>query len=290
MAAIKQKKFKSGAKRVPPIKPNLRGARNMVAASYRAANYSKAAAIRFWSTITFIVFLTIFGALWLGGLLPNVQQAGADFKKNRLVAMGFVVDRIDVLGEGRLREEDVRRALQVQEGDYIFDANLSEAKARVESLSWVDDALVRRLWPNRIVVQIVERRPFALWQKDGEVKLVDATGFAIEDANAMAFSDLPLFVGEGAEAAGLDLQAVLANYPDITRRLDASIYVSEQRWDLVLNKRRLTVKLPTGEAAPALDRLMSLHARTQILDRAVETIDLRLADRISLSPQQADRA
>jgi len=289
MATVKKQKYKSSAKRVAPIKPNLRGARNMVAASYRAANYSKAAAIRFWSAIVFIVFLTIFGALWLGGLLPNVQQAGSEFKKNRLIALGFVVDRIDVLGEGRLKEEDVLRALQIQKGDYLFEGSLVDAKERVESLNWVDDALIRRLWPDRIVVQIVERRPYALWQKDGDLKLVDATGFVIENTDTTSFSKLPLFVGAGAEQAGLALNEVLERYPDIASRLDASIFVGEQRWDLILNNRRLRVKLPAGEALPALDRLMALHAKTQILDRAVEVIDLRLADRISLSPKQADR-
>lgn len=290
MAAVKNKKFNANNRRVSPLKPNLRGARNMMAAKYRESNYSKAAAIRFWSGITFVVLGTIFMALWLGGVLPDVRKAGTEFKQNRLMAMGFVVERVDVMGEGRLREDDVRRALKIQNGDYLFGADLTAAKERVESLSWVENALVRRLWPNRIVVQIIERRPYALWQKDGVIKLVDASGTLITDADAMAHTNLPLIVGAGAADQAPVLQAMMTEFPTLSRRVNAVVYVSEQRWNLVMNDSRLTVKLPTDNPRAALATLNALDARTQILDREVEVIDLRLSDRITLSPRLADRA
>lgn len=289
MAAVKQKNFNAN-RRVSPLKPNLRGARNMVAAKYRQANYSKAAAIRLWSGIVLTVLGTIFLALWLGGVLPDVRQAGENFKRERLMAMGFVVDRVDVMGEGRLREDDVRQALQINQGDYLFGADLKTAKARVESLTWVDDALVRRLWPNRIVVQIIERRPYALWQKDGVVQLVDASGTMIAAAEAMKYAHLPMVVGKGAAERAANLQAVLSGFPDINRRINACVYVSESRWDLVMMDRTLTVRLPENDMAAALSKLAGLQARTQVLDRDVATIDLRLTDRITLSPTISDRA
>ncbi|WP_371395451.1 cell division protein FtsQ/DivIB [Fretibacter rubidus] len=289
MAAVKQKKFNAN-RRVSPLKPNLRGARNMMAAKYRQANYSKAAAMRFWSGIAITVFGTIFLALWLGGVLPDVRQAGENMKRDRLMAMGFVVKRIDVMGEGRLREDDVRQALGVNEGEYLFAPDLKAAKARVESLSWVDDALVRRLWPNRIVVQIIERRPYALWQKDGIVHVVDADGALINDADPMDFTDLPLIVGQGAQTQAASLDGLMSRFPDIAGRVDAAVYVSESRWNLVLSGHKMTVKLPADNPAAALSKLRALQSRTQILDREIEVIDLRLTDRITLSPSPSDRA
>lgn len=290
MAAVKNKKFNTSNHRVSPLKPNLRGARNMVAAKYRESSYSKAAAVRFWLGITFVVLGTIFMALWMGGVLPDVRKAGTEFKQERLMAMGFVVERVDVMGEGRLREDDVRRALQIQNGDYLFGADLNAAKDRVESLSWVENALVRRLWPNRIVVQIIERRPYALWQTDGIVKLVDASGTLISDADAMAYTDLPLIVGTGAAEHAPQLQAVISDFPNLASRINAIVYVSEQRWNIVMNDNSLTVKLPADNVRGALDALSAIDVRSQILSRNVEVIDLRLADRITLSPRPADRA
>ena len=71
------------------------------------------------------------------------------------------------MGEGRLNERDIRMAAQIQPGSYFFGVDLDAARDRTESLPWVDRAVVRRLWPNRIVVQVVETTPYALWQNEG---------------------------------------------------------------------------------------------------------------------------
>ena len=282
MAKVKSKP--GSKKRVSPLKPNLRGARNIMAAQMRASTHSRGAAIRFWGTICFVIFSTIFGALWLGGYLPPIKQAGSDFKRDRLMAAGFVVEQIDVMGEGRLREDDVRRALGIYPGQYFFEPDLGEAKSRVESLSWVDHALVRRLWPDRVVVQIIERKPYALWQNNGLIKLIDAEGTVITDADPTQFAGLDLIVGEGAAEAAPSFQAEIAARPEFASRLDAMIYVNGTRWDLLLNDRETRVKLPTENRQAALDKLIELQASTQILDRKVGVIDLRLKDRITLTP------
>lgn len=285
MAKVKQQR---PAKRVSSIKPGLRGARNLMAAQVRASTHSRAAALRFWTTIVFVVFMTIFGALWLGGYMPAVKQAGADFKRARLMSVGFVVDRVDVMGEARLREDDVRRALAIYPGQYFFEADLKAAKSRVESLSWVDHALVRRLWPNRVVVQIIERKPYALWQNDGHLKLIDAEGTVISDANPTQFAGLDLIVGPGGALAAPEFQAELAQLPVLSARADALIYVNERRWDILLDNRQTRVKLPAENRQTALAQLMRLQEETQILDRQIAVIDLRLSDRITLTPYGAD--
>lgn len=281
------KKPKSNT-RVSSLKPGLSGARNMMAAQMRASTHSRGAAVRFWGTVAFVIFTTIFGALWLGGYLPAIKQAGADFKRDRLMAAGFVVERVDVMGEGRLREDDVRRALGIYPGQYFFEPDLKDAKARVESLSWVDHALVRRLWPDRVVVQIIERKPYALWQNEGLIKLIDADGTVISDANPALFTGLDLIVGEGAADAAPEFQAELTALPDLEARLDAMIYVNGSRWDLLLDNRQTRVKLPAAGRQAALSKLLKLQDQTQILDREIAVIDLRLSDRITLTPMGAE--
>ena len=287
MAKVKAKPGSN--KRVSALKPGLRGARNVMAAQMRASTHSRGAAFRFWGTIAFVIFSTIFGALWLGGYLPAIKQAGSDFKRGRLMAAGFVVERIDVMGEGRLREDDVRRALGIFPGQYFFEPDLKDAKARVESLSWVDHALVRRLWPDRVVVQIIERKPYALWQHDGLIKLIDADGTVISDADPVQFSGLDLIVGEGAADAAPAFQSELGAMPELLDRTDAMIYVNNSRWDILLDNRQTRVRLPVEGRQAALQKLSDLQTQSQILDREIAVIDLRLIDRITLTPIGADK-
>lgn len=277
-------------RRVSPLKPGLRGARNWATAQVRAASYSRKGFARLTMSIAFMFFLIIFGALWLGGFLPDVRQAGQDFTKARMMSMGFVVDQVDVMGEGRLREADVRAALGVREGDYLFDLDIDAAQSRVESLSWVDHAVVRRLWPDRIVVQIIERRPFALWQSEGKLAVIDIDGVAITDADPMQYTNLMMVVGKDASKEVTEFQETLSDYADISSRVDAMVYVGERRWDLRLNEEQIRIKLPADNPRQALETLNRLQIETQILDRDIDMIDLRLPGRMTVSPPFAKGA
>lgn len=285
----------SHIQRVSPIKPGLTGARNWATAQLRAATYTRKAFVRLTFSIVLILGLIVFGGLWLGGYLPNVKQASQDFSRARLISMGFVIKRVDVMGEGRLRESEVRDSLGVTTGDFLFDLDTQSAQNRIESLSWVDHAVVRRLWPDRVVVQIIERRPYALWQNDGTIKVVDASGAPITDASVERYYDLPLVVGPKAAEEAAYMHAALASYPDIAARVDAIVHVDMSRWDLKLRtvtgqEDVIWVKLPPKNMSRALRHLAELQAGQAILDREIGTIDLRLPDRITLTPSTLQRA
>ena len=291
MAAVgKGKSIPKGSHRVSPLKPGLRGARNWASAQMRAASHTRKGFTRLVLSIVGTLLFIVFLGIWLGGFLPNVMQAGDNFKRNRLMSMGFVIERVDVMGEGRLREEDVRRALGVYAGDYLFGVDMENAQKRVESLSWVDRAVVRRLWPDRIVVQIIERQPYALWQHQGEVKVVDVKGSAISDADAAHFTQLTLFVGEKAGEQAADIRLMMGEFPQIASRVESFVHVSGSRWDMVLGDGQTRVMLPEQNMRKALRQLHELQTQTRILDRTIETIDMRLSDRLTLSPATSERA
>ncbi len=64
-------------------------------------------------------------------------------------------------------------ALQIEEAisDEIdkgfLGANLGAMQTRIASLSWIDQALVARRWPNRIRITVTEQVPAAIWGERG---------------------------------------------------------------------------------------------------------------------------
>lgn len=291
MAAVgSQKGPRYTTARSGPSKPGLRGARNWATAQVRAASYSKRGFWRLTLSLVTFAFVLVFGALWLGGFLPDARQLGKETSRKSLISMGFVVGQVDVVGEGRLREQDVRVALNVEPGDYLFEMDVKSAQSRVEDLSWVERAIVRRLWPNRVVVQIIERRPFALWQNQGQIKLVDNQGVVIEDAKAVEYAGLPLVVGENAADHMQGIQNMLTAYPILAARVDTMVQLPNGRWDIWVNEGTLRVKLPPQDIKGALRRLSDLQVTARILDREIAMIDLRLADRLSILPRQVEPA
>jgi cell division protein FtsQ len=93
-------------------------------------------------------------------------------------------------------------------GSY-FTLDLQGARAAFEAVPWVRHAVVRRVWPNQLVVKLEEHQPMAIWRGDeGNDRLVNDHG-EIFDANVgdVEDEDLPEFSGDESKAA-----AILAMY------------------------------------------------------------------------------
>jgi cell division protein FtsQ len=59
----------------------------------------------------------------------------------------------------------------------LLTVDLLELKAAAEDLSWVGHASLRRVWPDRLEVEVEEYRPLARWNQDS---LVTATGIVFK--------------------------------------------------------------------------------------------------------------
>jgi cell division protein FtsQ len=108
--------------------------------------------------------------------------------------------------------------------------------------------------------------------------LIDRAGAVVTNSNLADFRSLPLVVGPGAPEAAAPLVDALTSRPDLMGRVTAAVRVGERRWNLLL-KSGLTVMLPEGHEAVALDRLAALDRDHKLLDRPLQFVDLRLPDR-----------
>lgn len=85
----------------------------------------------------------------------------------------------------------------------FFSLKLQDSRAAFESVPWVRQAVVRRVWPDRLRVRLEEHRPAALWvNEDGNDRLVNSFGEVFE-ANVGDVEDeaLPRFAGPEGSAA-----------------------------------------------------------------------------------------
>ena len=199
-------------------------------------------------------------------------------------AAGFHVNEILVTGRKRISQDDLLARLNVHYGDPIFGVNVTAARDQLAEISWVKDISVTRRLPDKIVVQLKERAPAALWQYQKKLSVIDADGRTLASKDLGEFQSLPLVVGEDAPEHAAALLRMLAAEPAVMQQLSSAVRVGSRRWDLRL-KNGINVKLPEAEAELALARLAA--ESDGLLTKNIVSIDLRLPEQITVQPGPA---
>jgi cell division protein FtsQ len=240
-----------------------------------------------------IAFASVVGLI-IVGLVHSASPGGtlATMRERIGHATAFTGLRItDVKVEGRENTPEplLWAAIGATKGDPILGFSIEQARERIGSLTWVEHATVERRLPGTIVVNLQERRPFAVWQNQGKFVLIDRAGQVVADQPVAQFHVLPLVVGQGAPAAAAELLDALTARPMLATRVMAGVRVADRRWNLHMNSG-MDVMLPEGHVAVALDRLVQLQQEHAVLDRPLAAIDMRLPDRLVLRPKTEPHA
>jgi cell division protein FtsQ len=221
------------------------------------------------------------GMVWRSGAISAALADARSAAVAKTADLGLTVRAVLVEGRFETSRAEVLAALAVERGEPLLAFDPAAAKARLESLGWVREASVARVFPGTISVHLVERRPLALWQRGGKLALVDDTGTVIGDGDVRRFASLPIVVGDDAAKQAPALLAMLASEPKLKSHVTAAVRVSDRRWNLRLDNG-IDVRLPEDHAEAAWARLAELDRAYGILARDVIAIDLRMSDRLLL--------
>lgn len=150
-------------------------------------------------------------------------------------------------------------------------------RQRLLGFGWVKDARVSRRLPDTLVIDIVERKPSALWQSQGQLALIDGGGVVLDRVPVDKMPDLPLLIGPGANGQAEELAKLMAAVPTLKPQLASATWVGGRRWDLNFQSGE-TVALPEGDpqARSALTKFAGLDKSSGLLGRGILRFDLRV--------------
>lgn len=227
------------------------------------------------------------GSLYGGAQLSRSPrgQAALQYSLDKILdgtaRLGLVVADIKVEGRETTDRETILTALGAGPGTPILALSPRRAKEQLEALPWIRSAVVERRLPDTLYVRLVERKPLALWQHGGKLELIDHEGAVIRVTRLDRFAKLPMVVGENAAPHAAELLDMLATEPDLAARVSAAIRVGDRRWNLRIDNT-IDVLLPAEAAVSAWAQLARLERSSAILKRDVQTVDVRLPDRLVL--------
>ncbi len=222
--------------------------------------------------------LVVFGRTAPGAAAYQNAEAGAIGLTAKL---GLVVTDIEVTGRQTTDASTIMEALGATRGTPILAVDPSRAKEQLQALPWVRSAAIERRLPGTLFVRLIERQPLAVWQHDGKQQLIGRDGEVIPVTDLGKFAKLPTVVGDDAPKYARDLIDMLAKEPDLFARVTAAVRIGGRRWDVHID-HAIDVMLPEGndDAAAAWSHLAELERSQALLNRDVETVDMRLGDRL----------
>ena len=228
--------------------------------------------------------LGFFAAVGGYGLVLNGQydELRAQYGEPRDIAarlLGLGVEKITISGLSGLSEAQILGLSGISPKVSLPFIGAAGIRERLEAAPFIKSAEVRKFYPGELALSIVEREPFALWQKDGELFVVARDGTVIDRLRDASLAGLPLVVGEGANERAFAYAALLEAAGPLRGRIRAGTLVSGRRWNLKM-ENGLDVRLPEEGAPAAVARLARLDREAGLLGKDVLAIDLRMPDRV----------
>ncbi|HVJ70355.1 MAG TPA: cell division protein FtsQ/DivIB [Sphingomicrobium sp.] len=196
---------------------------------------------------------------------------------------GFRVRSVDVQGIKRMDPRPVYEIALDQKTTAMPLLDVAAIRQRLLEYGWVKDARVSRRFPDTLVIDIVERKPAALWQDEDRLTLIDADGVVLDRVPVSQMPDLPLLIGKSANTHAVALDRLLNQVPALKAQLVSATWVGERRWDLSFQSGE-TVSLPEGDqaASSALTRFAKMDKSAGLLGRGILRFDLRIPGKMTV--------
>lgn len=221
--------------------------------------------------------------LWAihSGLAEQKWQAFKGGFHKLMADSGFVFKDGIVYNRQRTEMEDLLDAISVPRDTPMTQIDIDQIKYQIEQLPWVKSVVIKRHLPNLLDIYLTERKPLALYQRQGEIHPLDTEGNVIQ-TNTDGLEDLIVVVGEKAPAFAPALIRELEKNPKIYGKVLAATFVGNRRWDLTLGneEKQIRILLPETQIDTALKRLDRIDQKYHLFERNISQIDLRLDDRL----------
>ncbi len=97
-----------------------------------------------------------------------------------LKAPFFNIQAVYSVGQSQMTESEILEIAQIKTGVNIFSTNLKIAQRRLDSNAEIEEAIVRRIFPNKIKISVKEAKPIAYIKKNDKFLFIDGWGKIIK--------------------------------------------------------------------------------------------------------------
>jgi cell division protein FtsQ len=190
---------------------------------------------------------------------------------------GFAMKRVEIKGAQKVPQLQIYNIAFDQPTAAMPLIDVEATRQRLLGFGWVRDARVSRRFPDTLVVDIVERKPAAIWQHNQRLALIDIDGVVLEQVRMDAMPDLPIVIGPAANVHASELGRLVDATPRLKPMMAGASWIGGRRWDIRFQSGEV-LALPEGEEAArkALSTFAKMDQATQLLGRGFVRFDMRI--------------
>jgi len=210
----------------------------------------------------------------------------------------FEIKVVEITRTERISREDVLAMLDLEQGRGLLLIDLAQAQRSLETHPWIRRAVVRRVFPDTLVVELDEREPVAVLRTGtgGREFLLDREGTLISEGVPTADEGLPVLTG-------VDYTDAILGTGDTVARVRSGIALAglldrsgvgrtevdlRRPGDMVAYYSGLRLRFGEGDFGDKVDRYRQVSDR--VLDRWIAQakatparrveVDLRFQDKV----------
>jgi cell division protein FtsQ len=206
----------------------------------------------------------------------------------------FQVDRLRVRGAVRLSAAEVEALLTGLRGENILMVDLEQYRRRALESPWIAEAILSRVLPSTIDVEVTERIPMSIARFAGQLYLVDRAGVIVDEYGPQYREfDLPIVDGliaaqrTGApviEPARLEvttrLLAALSATPAIGARVSQVDVANPHDVVVLLDDDPARLHVGDESFVERLQQYLELAPSLRQQLAGIDYVDLRFGDRV----------
>jgi len=187
-------------------------------------------------------------------------------------------DSLVVAGSEHASRHAIEAVFGSDSGRSVYLIPINERRMTLKTVDWIRDATVARVWPNRLVVQISERKPVAfITLSAGRVALIDEDGVILPQAQDRFM--LPVVTGVRASDPIAERRRRIGLLSRLMKEVgDTGKNISE----IDVSGRSVTLLLGDNRFLARYQNFLTHYAEIKRKLPGAATLDLRLEDRITV--------
>lgn len=148
----------------------------------------------------------------------------------------FQLKEVELQGCKKIKEDTLRSLLEIEGRPNLFTLPLREMCKKISTHPWVEEVRARKIFPNKVLIEIKERKPIAILQLDG-LYYIDPKGVIFSPVGKEDEYNFPFFTGL--------TKSMMEKDPEKSKEL--------------LLKAIELVKVIEQERLPPLERISEIH-------------------------------